>query len=105
MKIDMAALRSLEREKDISFDLVVQAIETALLAADRHTEGAQPHARVTLDTKTGDAIVLAQELGEDGSVEREWDDTPEGFGRVAAMTAKQVIVQRLREAESEVSYG
>jgi N utilization substance protein A len=105
MKIDMTALRSLVRAKDISFDLVVPAIETALLAAYRHTEGAQPHARVTLDRKTGDAIVLAQELADDGTVAREWDDTPDGFGRIAAMTAKQVIVQRLREAESDVSYG
>ena len=105
MKIDMAALRSLEREKDISFDLVVQAIETALLTAYRHTEGAQPHARVSLDRATGDAVVLAQELAEDGTVAREWDDTPEGFGRIATMTAKQVILQRLREAENEVSYG
>jgi N utilization substance protein A len=105
VKIDMTALRSLEREKDISFDLVVQAIETALLTAYRHTEGAQPHARVELDRKTGDAIVLAQELAEDGTVAREYDDTPDGFGRIATMTAKQVILQRLREAESEVSYG
>lgn len=105
MKIDMTALRGLVREKDISFDTVVEAIETALLAAYRHTEGAQPHARVTLDRKAGDAVVLAQELGPDGTVAREWDDTPAGFGRIAAMTAKQVIVQRLREAESEVSYG
>jgi N utilization substance protein A len=105
VKIDMTALRGLVREKDISFDTVVEAIETALLAAYRHTEGAQPHARVTLDRKAGDAVVLAQELGPDGAVVREWDDTPAGFGRIAAMTAKQVIVQRLREAESEVSYG
>ncbi len=105
MKIDMTALRGLVREKEISFDTVVEAIETALLAAYRHTEGAQPHARVTLDRKAGDAVVLAQELGDDGAVVREWDDTPDGFGRIAAMTAKQVIVQRLREAESEVSYG
>ncbi len=105
MKIDMAALRGLEREKDISFDLVVGAIETALLTAYRHTEGAQPHARVELDRKTGEVAVLAQELAEDGSVAREYDDTPEGFGRVAASTAKQVILQRLREAESALSYG
>ena len=105
MKIDMTALRGLVREKEISFDTVVEAIETALLAAYRHTEGAQPHARVELDRKAGDAVVLAQELGDDGTVVREWDDTPDGFGRIAAMTAKQVIVQRLREAESEVSYG
>ena len=105
MKIDMAVLRSLEREKEISFDLVVSAIETALLAAYRHTEGAQAHARVDLDRGSGEVAVLAQELADDGSVVREWDDTPEGFGRIAASTAKQVIVQRLREAESALSYG
>jgi N utilization substance protein A len=105
MKIDMTALRGLEREKDISFDLVVQAIETALLTAYRHTEGAQPHARVELDRKSGEVAVLAQELDDDGNVIREYDDTPEGFGRIAAMTAKQVILQRLREAESELSFG
>ncbi len=105
MKIDMAALRGLEREKEISFDLVVSAIETALLAAYRHSDGAQPHARVELDRGSGEVAVLAQELAEDGSVAREWDDTPAGFGRIAASTAKQVIVQRLREAESALSYG
>src|SRR3954463_3858642 len=105
VKIDMAALRSLEREKDISFDLVVQAIETALLTAYRHTEGAQPHARVELDRKTGEVAVLAQEVDEAGQVLREYDDTPADFGRIAASTAKQVILQRLREAESELSFG
>ena len=105
MNIDMAALRGLERAKDISLDLLVEAIETALLTAYRHTEGASAHARVELDRKSGDVVVLAQELGDDGGVAREWDDTPEGFGRIATMTAKQVILQRLREAENDVSYG
>ena len=105
MKIDMTALRGLEREKEISFDTVVGAIETALLTAYRHTEGAQSHARVELDRKSGEVAVLALELGEDGAVVREYDDTPEGFGRIAASTAKQVILQRLREAESALSYG
>jgi len=105
VKIDMNALRGLEREKEISFDLVVGAIETALLTAYRHTEGAQPHARVELDRGTGEVAVLAQEVAEDGTVLREYDDTPEGFGRIAASTAKQVILQRLREAESALSYG
>jgi N utilization substance protein A len=105
VKIDMAALRGLEREKEISFDLVVSAIETALLTAYKHTEGAQPHARVELDRKSGEVAVLAQELTEDGAVAREYDDTPDGFGRIAASTAKQVILQRLREAESALSYG
>ncbi|MDX6218953.1 MAG: transcription termination/antitermination protein NusA [Frankiales bacterium] len=105
MKIDMTALRSLEREKDIKLDLVVQAIESALLTAYRHTEGAAAHARVELDRKTGEVAVLAQELNEDGSVAREYVDTPEDFGRIAAMTAKQVILQRLREAEHDVTFG
>jgi N utilization substance protein A len=105
VKIDMAILRSLEREKEIPFDQVVRAIETALLTAYRHTEGAQPHARVELDRSTGEVAVLAQETGADGAVVREYDDTPDDFGRVAASTAKQVILQRLREAESALSYG
>jgi N utilization substance protein A len=105
MRIDMAALRSLEREKDIKLDLVVEAIESALLSAYRHTEGSSAHARVELDRKTGDVAVLAQELGEDGQVVREYDDTPADFGRIATMTAKQVILQRLREAEHDVTYG
>jgi len=105
MKIDMSALRSLEREKDIKLDVVVEAIETALLTAYRHTEGAQAHGRVVLDRKTGEVMVLAQELDEEGAVAREFDDTPEDFGRIAAMTARQVILQRLREAEHDVTYG
>ncbi len=104
MKIDMTALRALEREKDISFHKVCQAIETALLTAYRHTEGAEQHARVDLDRTSGDVRVLAQEHGEDGAVAREWDDTPADFGRIATSTARQVILQRLREAESELSY-
>jgi N utilization substance protein A len=105
VKIDMTALKGLVREKGLSLDLVVETIESALLTAYRHTDGAAAHARVVLDRKAGDAVVLAQEVGEDGEVVREWDDTPEGFGRIAATTAKQVVLQRLREAESEVSYG
>src|SRR5688500_3614405 len=45
MDIDMAVLRSLEREKDIAFEVVVEAIEQALLVAYHRTEGAQQHAR------------------------------------------------------------
>jgi len=105
VNIDMNALRGLEREKDISLDLVVEAIESALLTAYRHGDTASEHARVELDRRTGDVVVLAQELTEDGAVAREWDDTPADFGRIATATARQVIMQRLRQAESEVSYG
>ena len=105
MDIDMAVLRSLEREKDIAFEIVVEAIEQALLVAYHRTEGAQQQARVELDRKSGHVTVFAKELAEDGTVAREFDDTPADFGRIAATTAKQVILQRLRDAEDEVRYG
>src|SRR3954453_16056185 len=96
---------ALEREREIPFDTILAAIETALLTAYRHTEGSQTHARVEIDRKTGVDAVLAQEVDPDGAVLREFDDTPHDFGRIAAMTAKQVILQRLREATDEVHYG
>ena len=105
MDIDMAVLRSLEREKDISLDVVVEAIEQALLVAYHRTEGAQQHARAELDRKTGHVTVYAREFNEDGTLAREYDDTPADFGRIAATTAKQIILQRLRDAEDEVRYG
>ncbi|MGQ0775837.1 MAG: transcription termination factor NusA [Pseudonocardiales bacterium] len=105
MNVDIAALRAIERDKDISFETVLEAIETALLTAYKHTEGHQAHARVDIDRKTGMVRVLARELDADGDVAREWDDTPEGFGRIAATTARQVIVQRLRDAEHERTFG
>ena len=105
MDIDMSALRALEREKEISFSLLVEAIESALLIAYQRTEGHQPKARVELDRKTGHVTVWAAETDDDGNVLREWDDTPTGFGRIAATTAKQVILQRLRDAEDEQTFG
>ncbi|MCI2240261.1 transcription termination factor NusA [Paenibacillus sp. TRM 82003] len=105
MNIDMAALRLLEREREIPFEALVRAIEQALLIAYHHTEGAQRHARVELDRTTGEVRVLAAERGEDGAVVREYDDTPAGFGRIAATTARQVILQRLRDAADEQVLG
>ncbi len=105
MDIDMAALRGLEREKDVSLDLLVGAIEAALLVAYQRTEGHAPSARVELERKTGHVTVWAAETGEEGEVLREYDDTPTGFGRIASTTAKQVILQRLRDAEDERTFG
>jgi N utilization substance protein A len=105
MDIDMGALRGLVREKEISFDLLVEAIESALLIAYHHTEGSAPRARVHLDRKTGHVTVWAAETDPEGAVLREYDDTPAGFGRIAATTAKQVILQRLRDAEDEITFG
>lgn len=105
MNIDMAALRALARDKEISEETILHAIESALLTAYRHTEGAHAHARVEIDRATGAAVVYAQEFDSEGNLEREFDDTPHDFGRIAAMTAKQVILQRLREATDEVHFG
>jgi N utilization substance protein A len=105
MNVDIAALRAIERDKDIPFETVIDAIETALLTAYRHTEGHQPHARIDIDKRSGLVRVLAYTTGADGQVEEEWDDTPEGFGRIAATTARQVILQRLRDAEHERTFG
>ena len=139
MDIDMTALRALEHEKDISFDVVVEAIETALLSAYHKSHGAHAQARVELDRKTGHVTVWARERldtepadepepptpdtdaatdaeSESSSAEsateppeprysEEFDDTPEDFGRFAAAIARQLIMQRLRDAEDEQKYG
>lgn len=103
MDIDVGALKALVREKELSLDLVVESIEQALLVAYHRTEGAAANARVVLDRKTGHVVVLAAETDDEGVVIGEVDDTPEGFGRIAATTAKQVLLNRLREAEGDVT--
>lgn len=106
MNVDIAALRAIERDKDIPFETVLAAIETALLTAYRHSaEGHQPQAKIDIDRKTGFVRVIAYTLDENGEIAEEWDDTPEGFGRIAAATARQVILQRLRDAEHEKTFG
>jgi N utilization substance protein A len=108
VNVDIPALRAIERDKEIPFETVLEAIETALLTAYKHTEGHHSDARVDIDRKTGVVRVLARDASdaaEDGTPGPEFDDTPEGFGRIAATTARQVIVQRLRDAESDRTYG
>jgi N utilization substance protein A len=105
MKVDIEALRSIEREKGIAFVTVIEALESALASAYKRSHGEAEEARVVIDTATGDVTVYAQELDEYGSVVNEWVDEPRDFGRVVAQTAKQVLLQRLREAEREQTYG
>ncbi|MEI6453745.1 MAG: NusA N-terminal domain-containing protein, partial [Actinomycetes bacterium] len=103
MDIDVGALKALVREKDLSLNVVVETIEQALKVAYLHTAGANERARVSVDRKTGHVIVMATECDAEGNVLREYDDTPDGFGRVAATTARQVLLTRLREAEDDVT--
>jgi transcription termination/antitermination protein NusA len=111
MDIDLSVLRSLENEKDISSETALKAIEDALLMAYHKTEGANPASRVEVNRTTGHVTVWARmdgaagEGGADGVVGREYDDTPAGFGRIAATTARQVILQRLRDVEDEITFG
>ncbi len=105
MDIDMNILRMLEREKEISFEVLVEAIEQALLTAYHKTPGARETARVELDRKSGHVTVLATEVDEEGNPVGEFEDTPDGFGRIAATTAKQIMLQRLRDAEDEIRFG
>ncbi|QIK66940.1 transcription termination/antitermination protein NusA [Nocardioides sp. HDW12B] len=105
MDIDLSLLRVLEREKEISFDILIDALEQALLTAYHKTNGAQSDARVKIDRQNGRVSVLVAEKDEEGERVGEYDDTPDGFGRIAATTAKQVILQRLRDAEDDLRFG
>ncbi|QOR72090.1 transcription termination/antitermination protein NusA [Ruania alkalisoli] len=125
MDIDMATLRMIERERDISLDTLVAAIEQALLSAYHRTDGAWTNARVELDRRSGHVTVYAREVLEEAPAEEvqvegeadhvtatpgprlgpEFDDTPENFGRIATSTARQVIMQRLRDAEDDQVLG
>jgi len=123
------ALRQIEKEKGIAFEALVVALEDALLSAYKKTPNAVEHAKVEVDTETGDMRVYelifpdhidvealkvhddetGEEIGLDLSgvdmseVERV-EVTPDDFGRIAAQTAKQVILQRIREAERDLMY-
>jgi N utilization substance protein A len=95
----MEELDLLEREKGVPKETILDALANALVSAYKRSPGAAEEARVTIDQDTGEITVYGQELDEDGNVTREWEDTPGDFGRIGAQTAKQVILQRLRDAK------
>ncbi|GAA4360458.1 transcription termination factor NusA [Paeniglutamicibacter cryotolerans] len=105
MDIDMSALRMLEREREIPLEVLIPTIEQALLLAYHKSPGAVPQARAQVDRKSGRVTILATEMDDDGTPMPEFDDTPTGFGRIAASTARQVILQRLRDAEDDNILG
>jgi N utilization substance protein A len=100
----LEALQQIARDKGISTEVLLDALANALVAAYKRQPTAAEEAVVTIDPESGEIRVYGQELDEDGNVVREWDDTPSDFGRIAAQTAKQVITQRIREAEREQKY-
>src|SRR5690348_12433515 len=139
----LEAVRVLEREKGISSERLMAALEDALLSAYKKTPGAAKYARVDMGRDSGDFIVyellipadleerlLSEVEQEEPTVDPETgemreppepeldpellaqyrdqiderDVTPDDFGRIAAQTAKQVILQRIREAERDLMF-
>ena len=73
----MEALYTIEREKGISVEIMLEALANALVTAYKRMPDAAEEALVEIDIETGDIHVIAQELDEEGQVVKEWDDTPE----------------------------
>ncbi|MFC5369880.1 transcription termination factor NusA [Arcanobacterium bovis] len=100
MDISMSELRIVESELGIDLGVLIEAIEDALLHAYQRVPGAVRGSRVELNRTTGQVTVFAPELDENNNVVGEFDDTPNDFGRIATATARSIIAQRLRDAES-----
>jgi len=101
----MEALEALAVDRGVSVDLLFAALADALESAYKRMPGALEFSWVTIDPDTMEIRVLAQDLDEEGEpVGEEFDVTPENFGRIAAQTARQVMTQRIREAERDLKY-
>ena len=125
----MEALDELEKDRGIDKEVLIDTIEQALLTAYKKNFGSAQNVRVEIDRERGDVRVFSQRVVVDESdlydtfLEIELKDareispnyelgdiienevTPKDFGRIAAQTAKQVVVQRIREAEREIVYN
>ncbi|MCI8337091.1 MAG: transcription termination/antitermination protein NusA [Lachnospiraceae bacterium] len=122
------ALDAIEKEKQISKDIILEAIENSLLAACKNQYGKSDNVKVSIDRETGAVGVYAElnvveddlleddvlEIGvtearlkygevEVGDVVRK-EVTPKNFGRIAAQKAKQVVIQKIREEERKILY-
>jgi N utilization substance protein A len=120
------ALHQIEREKGIDKDTLVEAIKAALVSAYKKNFGSVQNVNIVINEETGRIKVYAQkEVVEEVADSRteismsdaqsidpnyelgdivETEVTPKDFGRIAAQTAKQVVVQRIREAERSIIY-
>jgi transcription termination/antitermination protein NusA len=99
----MEALQAMAAERGISTDVLLQLFANSLESAYKRMPGAAEQAYVVVDEDLN-FTVFAQEFDEDGNVEREWDDTPADFGRIAAQTFRQVLTQGIREVERDLKY-
>jgi transcription termination/antitermination protein NusA len=122
----LQALDDIEKEKGIPKEILVDAIETALLSAYKKNFGSKENVRVEIDEKKGEVHVYSRQevveeiendsyeinLQEAYKIDNKYEIgdiieievTPANFGRIAAQTAKQVVMQRIREAERDIIY-
>ena len=101
----MEALQAMAAERGITVDALFAALADALESAYKRLPDAKEYAWVTIDPSTMEFRVIAQDLDEEGNpVGEEYEVTPGNFGRIAAQTARQVMTQRIREAERELKY-
>ena len=120
------ALVEIEKEKGISKDIIFDALESALISSYKKNFGSSQNVEVVINRETGEVKVFAKKIVveevENETLEisleeaKEIDDkyqvddivtlevTPRNFGRIAAQTAKQVVIQRIKDAEREVIY-
>ena len=120
------ALERIEKEKGISIDILIETLEAALITAYKKNFPESATARVTINRENGDIRVFsrtkvvedfeedydeillkdAKEINPDYQIGDiiETEVTPRDFGRIAAQTAKQVVVQRIREAERSIIF-
>ena len=121
------ALEQLQLEKGIDKEIIFEAIEASLVTACKKNYGTSQNITVNMDREKGTVKVLAWkkvvETVEDSALEISLEDaqkinpnynledmceieiTPKNFGRIAAQNAKQVVVQKLREAERNIIFG
>jgi transcription termination/antitermination protein NusA len=98
------ALRQIEREKGIDSETIIQALESALLSTYNKNYTDAEEARVEVNRETGNIHVYSETVDEESGEVTEVEVTPENFGRIVAQTAKQVILQRIREAERDLMF-
>ena len=123
----IVAIQELEKEKGIKKDYLLDSIESALLTAYKRNYNSQENVKVVVDRETGashlysvkevvehaENPILQISLEEARKIDKEAqiggtvdvELVPKNFGRIAAQTAKQVIIQKLREAEREIIYS
>ena len=123
----MEALEEIVKEKGIDKEVIFEAIETSLVSACKKNFGTSQNIKVVMDRENGNIDVYAQkdvvEEVEDPMLQISLEDarkinsvyqigdvvdivvTPKNFGRISAQTAKQVVVQKFREAEREILYN